>query len=275
MSAAEIDVVRDRLEAFRLRWGTVDDAELLLLQTQLGELQRWLVDQPEAGMQALEESGYLAQHFELFAHCQRRCLKEQELQESAALLATYRVNVGVEQALNSGFGRDTYARVAELFELVDCMSCRRFVMVGCGPFPAAALFVCDHSASDVVALDCDAEAIAMAERVAAAFAPGRMRVSNEDGAQFDYGAADLVYVANHVFPKARVLRRIVETAGERTQVVLRDPFGYGRLFAESGVATLDSRLIVTATGAGNRRFLSRHVVLGWRFPSRLQHKKQG
>jgi hypothetical protein len=127
------------------------------------------------------------------------------------------------------------------------------------------MFIHDHTTTpEIVGLDTDPQAIDMATRVAAAFAPHRVRVIEDDGVRFDYGTANVVYVANHVSPKTRVLQRIADTAHEQAQVILRDPFGYGCLFAESGVADLDPRFVVARMGEGNRYFLSRHILLARR-----------
>lgn len=262
-------VIRGTLEAFRLRLCAAADASDAgsSFMASFGELLRWVAGQADDGVRAeLEESGYVAEHFEFFARCQRRYLTAQEMVESAALLARPRpAGTRLARVLDSEFGQQTYQRVAEALELASFSDCRRFVMIGCGPFPAAALFVHDHTTTaEIIAVDKDPQAIELAARLAAAFAPERVCVTAGDGTCFDYGSADVVYVANHVTPKARVLRRIAATADKTTQVILRDPFGYGRLFAESGVADLDPRFVVAATGEGHPHFLSQHVRLAWR-----------
>lgn len=257
-------IVRGTLEAFRRRLARASDPAFMAL---FAELQQWIADQPVDGeLEALGDSEYLARHFAFFAQCQRRYLTAQEVAESAALLAAPRAaGAALTTVLDSEFGTQTYRRVAEALELADFRHCRRFVMVGCGPFPAAALFIHDHTTtSEIVAMDKSPVAVEVASRVAAAFAPRRVRVIEDDGGRFDYGTADVVYVANHVSPKARVLQRIADTADANAQVIVRDPCGYGRLFAESGVADLDPRFVVTRMGEGHRHFLSRHVLLGRR-----------
>lgn len=264
----DVTTVQRQLEAFRARLLEASAAaDPGALVPAFGELLRWLGDQREEGeWRALEDSGYVAQHFDFFAACQRRSLTTQELAEGASLLQRVEAaGGGISGLLDTNFGRQTYDRVAEALALADFDRCRRFVMVGCGPFPAAALFVHDHTGvPEIAALDLDPRAIATARRLAAAFAPRRVEVIESSGEDFDYAGADVVYVANHVSPKAQVLARIAETTGASTEVILRDPFGYGRLLAESGAANLDPRFVVTATGAGNPHFLSRHLRLARR-----------
>jgi hypothetical protein len=259
--------IQQTVEAFRLRMHHATSAgDHGAFMSSFAELQRWIADRhDDAGIEELEASGYLAQHFESFAHYQRRCLKEQEMAESEMLLRRPRSMSGLEALLDSTFARQTYRRVAEALTLADFNRCRRFVMVGCGPFPAAALFIHDHTPTpEIVAIDKDRDAIAMASRVVAAFTHDRIRISPDDGVGVDYGNADIVYVANHVTPKAQVVQRVLDTVAADAQVIVREPWGYGRLFAEPGVAHLDPRAIVCAVGEAHRHFLSRHVRLAHR-----------
>src|SRR5262249_25779573 len=134
--------------------------------------------------------------------------------------------------VRSEFGRQTYDRVAEVLRLADFDSCLRFVMVGCGPFPAAALLVRDATAvPQIIALDVDESAAATARRVVEAMGEHRIHVSCADGALYDFAGAQIVYLANQVCGKDRVLARIDETAASAV-VVVREPYGIGRLFAE-------------------------------------------
>lgn len=252
------------LEQFRLRLNADESAADGPFIAVFDELHRWIEQQHDTDAErVLEEGGYLARDIDFFARCQRRYLIAQEMAASAALLARTRYETrSVAAELRSEFGKEAYRRVADALDLASFAACRRFVMVGCGPLPAAALFIHDHTATpEIVALDTHPPAIEMAARLVAAFAPHRVRIVEGDGSLFDYADADIVYVANQVSPKKGVLQRIADTTGTRTQVLLRDPFGFGRLFAEAGVSNLDPRFVVARVGEGNRRFLSRHVLL--------------
>ena len=235
--------------------------------TLFGELQQWLADQPDdQPLTALEQQGYVARHLEFFAACQRRYVRALEHREARALMSRRRAaGETLYDALASDFGRQTYLRVGEALRLVVFSGCQRLVMVGCGPFPAAALYVYDHeSAPDISALDNDANAVEMARQVVAVHAPERVHVFESDGSRYDYSGADVVYIANLVSPKADVLARIADTASSATRVILRDPFAYGKLFAERGLADLDGRFVVTRIGEDNRHFFSKHFLLARR-----------
>ena len=190
-------------------------------------------------------------------------LRTLELAEAASLLnriAGVAGGAGIEQS--SEWGRGAYDRVVDMFDQVDFSRCRRFAMVGCGPLPVTALHISDRTeVPEILALDIDAEALALAERLVERLGLARIRVQSANGSAFDFSGTDVIYVANLVSPKASVLRRIAGTAAPGAQVILRNPYAAGHLLAEDGTEDLDAGLSVTGEGAGNMRFLSRHVFL--------------
>ena len=169
---------------------------------------------------------------------------------------------GLSLAQAGGFAQRTYARVADMFAQVDFSDCRRFVMVGSGPLPATLLHVLDRTpVTEAIGLDVDSEAIGLARQLARAYAITGLDIQQADGGSYDYAAADVVYIANLVAPKAAVLRRVAETARVGTQVVLRDPFALGCLLAETGLDTLETCYTIAGQGRGDARFLTRDVFL--------------
>ena len=196
------------------------------------------------------------------APCQRRLLAIREQREAARLIARGScAEAAAGDRVASAFGRRTYDRVAEVLRLADFPACRRFVMVGCGPFPAAALLVRDATAvPEIVAVDSDESAASTARRVVEAMGEHRIRVVCADGAAYDYAGAQIVYVANQVCGKNRVLGRVEETAPNAV-VVLREPYGIGRLFAEDIGGNLPEPFRVAARGENCAAFFSRHVLL--------------
>jgi hypothetical protein len=193
---------------------------------------------------------------------QRRLLAIREQREAARLIARGScAEAAARERVASSFGRRTYDRVAEVLRLADFAACRRFVMVGCGPFPAAALLVRDATAvPEIVAVDSDESAAATARRVVEAMGERRIQVVCADGAAYDYGGAQIVYLANQVCGKNRVLGRVEETAPNAV-VVLREPYGIGRLFAEEIGGNLPEPFRAAARGENCAAFFSRHVLL--------------
>ena len=163
------------------------------------------------------------------------------------------------------FTRESYDRVRDMFDIVDFTSARRFVMIGCGPLPVTMLQVLHNTAvPEILGLDVDAKALAITNELFNVLDSGRLRSELADGSAYDFGTADVIYVANLISPKHRVLTQIAETAASHAEVILRDPYAMGRLFAEEGIKQLDPRLVISGSGEGNHRFLSRHVYLRMR-----------
>ena len=115
---------------------------------------------------------------ELLPPFQRRWLAIKERKEAEHLISSpWGVNALARDRVRAGFGRLTYDRVRELFDLVELGSCRKFVMVGCGAFPAAALLGRDlTSVPDLIALDVELEAATMGQRVVDAIGDHRIHV---------------------------------------------------------------------------------------------------
>ena len=112
-----------------------------------------------------------------------------------------------------------------------------------------------------MALDVDSRAAGLARRVIAAMGEPRVRIECGDGAGYDFRGPDVVYLANQVSRKDRVLERVRDTAAPEAVVIVREPYSVGRLVAESVERRLPPPFRVGAVGEGNPVFFSRHVVL--------------
>lgn len=212
---------------------------------------RWFADHPES-----------ADLIPGLSHLYARYIRSRELVEIRTRLSDADHGDGAALEGMGEFARRAYDRVRDMFETVDFSGCRRFVMVGCGSLPVTMLHVMEKTTvPEIVGLDIDGTALSLNQTAIRSFDSGRLRVEHANGTAYDYESADIVYIANLVQPKRGVLKRVADTARDETQVILRDPYSMGRLFAESGVDELDERLRLTGEGAGSRRFLSRHVFL--------------
>lgn len=151
-----------------------------------------------------------------------------------------------------GLMSSTYAynRLNEVFDRVDFRHCKRVVMVGCGGRPFTMFRIHDQTAvPEIIGLDIVPEAVETANRLAMKLGYGRMRAELCDGRDYDYGAAQIVYVANMVSPKAAVVSRIADTAPDDVEIIIWDPCSLGRLWAENCERSLDARLEVTGRTA--------------------------
>jgi hypothetical protein len=138
-----------------------------------------------------------------------------------------------------------YARVSDLFEQVALDKCRRLVMIGCGPYPSTIFHIYDKTEiPEIIGLDTLPYAIDTVLALIEQLGLSRIKAELSDGRRFDYAGVDVVFLANMVSPKAAVLSRIADTAPADVQIVLRDPYALGILWAESGERCLDPRLEV-------------------------------
>jgi len=258
----EADRVVESITQWRSRlWNIADDTAFEFAWT---ETWAWITDPIRAPIidELLDRREPLGLR-ELLAPFERRWLALQERKEADHLISSsWDASTVARDRVRAGFGRITYDRVRELLDLVELESCRRFLMVGCGAFPAAALLVRDSTCiQDIVALEVEAQAAAIAQRVVSAIGDHRIRVQRTNGADYTYSGADIIYIANQVCPKVRVIEQVRDTAPPDAVVIVRDPYGVGRLVAESVTASLPSPYRVAAVGANHSTFFSRHVRL--------------
>jgi hypothetical protein len=159
--------------------------------------------------------------------------------------------------------RASYDRVSDLFDILTLRPGLRFTMIGCGELPVTAIHVIERAGCEVVCMDVVPAAITASERLKEAFGWGQLHPLLCDGTDYDYGDADIIYIANMVRPKGAVLRQVAATASPDSKIVLRDPYGLGVLWAEQGQANLPPALEVNCQGPGSR-YLSHDLFLDWR-----------
>ena len=185
-----------------------------------------------------------------------------EAQEAKALIERGADAGALARGEGGDFAGRSYARVRDMFERVDFTACREFVMVGCGPLPVTLLHVARETrVPRIVGLDADETSARSARAICQRLARLRIEVLHRDGCDHGYGEADVIYLANLIRPKARVLACIAGAARPGTRVIVREPFAAGALLAEQGIDPRDPRLKLLAFGPGDPRFLSRHVFL--------------
>lgn len=219
------------------------------------------MERADAGESHLTAHPELLTHFPQLRILYESYIAKMELQAVATLLAGKSATGSIAERTDSG-GRLAYRRVDDLFEQVDFRTARRFVMVGCGRFPATALQAAERFPGlEVEALDTDFSVLNVGRDLTAATGLRDIDFQQGDGATHDFSQADIVFVANMVSPKAATLRQALNTGRPGMILVVREPYGLGRLWAERAEDKLDARLQVISRGPGSR-FLSRNVFLG-------------
>lgn len=147
----------------------------------------------------------------------------------------------------------SYNRSTAMFDAVDFDDCERLVMVGCGGLPFTMFHVHDRTEiPQIVGLDKLPEAIDTASDVSRKLDYPRLSFTLHDGCSYDYGKAQIVYIASTVFPKHLVMSRIAETAPAGAQIISRDPYSLGRLWVEDSEGHADARLETIGAGEGIR-----------------------
>lgn len=187
--------------------------------------------------------------------------------ENTALTSIFRAAVGPGTRfcdVADPEARTAFDRVADIFDRLSLHPGVRFVMVGCGQLPVTAIHVMERAGCEhIVCMDVVEGAIASVERLKRAFGWNALHPIVCDGAAYDFAKADAVYIANMVSPKAAVVEQVARTAPPGCQIVIREPYGLGRLWAEQAEANLPDCFAVSGYGPGSR-YLSRDMFVSWR-----------
>lgn len=101
----------------------------------------------------------------------------------------------------------------------------RVLLVGAGSFPFTALQLA-QSGHTVRAVDNDPRAVMDARRVVAAWnLADHIEVLQAEGAEISAVDADVIWVALHVHPKKKVIKKLLDTMPESGRVIYRNPRG--------------------------------------------------
>ncbi|QQS59745.1 hypothetical protein IPN35_02610 [Candidatus Peregrinibacteria bacterium] len=154
-----------------------------------------------------------------------------------------------------------YTKVKDL-SMVDFSRVKKFVMVGTGPLPDTILFVTENfNIPEIIGIDNNAEAVFSGNELIRYLGLSQVQIRNADGIDYDYSGADLVYVANFVPPKNKVLSRIAETAPNHVQIIIESPLLMGRLFFEEVIPEKLHHLLRIQEKQVNETEFFRHEVL--------------
>ena len=214
-------------------------------------------------LKAFRGSDYFRDHRSFFISRQSSYYHAIESAEALSLREKHSAQgQSILDIFDRGFSKNAYLRIKDALEFVDFSVCETFIMVGCGPLPAT-LF-CIHENTNVqkiIGVDNNREAVDTAVELLERHKIPRIQIKHATGINFNYQEADIIYVANLVSPKKKILNQIIETAKNDVQLILRDPCGMGILLSESGMEDLDPRLRLIGEGIENKYFLSKHFFL--------------
>jgi hypothetical protein len=220
---------------------------------------RRLAAQPAGCFRDLDPD-FLEEHQRFFrARHLRYLLHTEELSCQQALHAP---EVTLAAILERVFGAGAALWQRELGRVLGEGRHSRLVMVGSGPLPATLLWLAHrHPTLECLGLDSNAAALCVGARLAHKLGASSLHFAAVDGVDYDYAGADLVYVANQVAPKRRVLERILATADRAVTVIVRDPCANGCVLADPVLDELPEGYVLERTGAESPLYLSRDLVL--------------
>lgn len=185
-----------------------------------------------------------------------------EEEQSQNLLSSSNDNKFTFEKTANQFGKQSYNRVKGIFDEVNFSNCESFVMVGCGALPVTMFQVLEHTnVPKIIGLDVRQEAISTVYAIAEKYQLKRVSALLSGGQNFNFSNCDVVYIANMVSPKKAVLEQIFKTAQPTVQIILRDPYSIGRLWAERGVEHLDNKFEVLSYGTPSPAYFSQDVFL--------------
>lgn len=214
-----------------------------------------------------EANAYLDGHPECFDHyaflhrLYYQHVVANETEEARRILSQAGPGASSFKELAGEKGIVAYERNGDMFNHVDFQDCETFVMVGCGPLPVTAMHVMDRSSvRNVVCLDLSEKAIEWTNQLKAAMGLDRMQARLSNGADYDFGAASVIYIANMVIRKREVLMQALRTCGPAARLVVREPYSLGRLWTERVEPELGPLIEITGKGPVSRH-LSRDLYL--------------
>lgn len=165
--------------------------------------------------------------------------------------------------LSKNLAMDGYNQVRTEIGMIDWKGKKNVVMVGCGSLPQTILCLYDNTqASNIVGLDNNQESIYIArEMMKNINSSSRINLQHCEGLNYDYGKADLIYVANFIKPKKKVIDRIAQTAKHGANIIVRSPVSFGRMLYEDALDNLNPLLTILKEGDINKNFLFKPIIL--------------
>ena len=259
--AERVALLHGRLEEFRERLAAADTPGFLLTMREFLEFVR-LYDDRDA-YAAFERTPHLAQFRSFLAPRVLRFVWAMEDLAFDELMAKRGQRGGRVGPLLGANAWGAYARMGEILELFDIESCRRFLMVGCGPLPDSLFHLHDWTGvEDLVGIERDPRALRRARQLVDAFELHRIRILDAEVCDVDYAGFDAICCSAFVTPRHPIMQRIAATARPGAVVILRDPVFTGTLLFEDVVRSLDPRFEIHAeSGAALGRFMLKHYVL--------------
>lgn len=141
----------------------------------------------------------------------------------------------IKESLSLDYNKKFYQDISREFDKLDnyIKNGKTFVMVGCGSFPITMFVACErYQQLSIIGIDSSAEAIINAKQLKSKLQFNNIIFKIEDGINHNYVNEDIIFIANLVIPKTKVLKRIAMTCKPGAKILIRVPIVYGSLLSE-------------------------------------------
>ena len=211
-----------------------------------------------------EHSQYFTKYRSFFSSKEQYYVRTIEAIEAVNIMTkSIKENINFYDLLERKMAKENYLKTSYEIEMMDLEGSKTLVMVGCGPLPETILYLYDNTElEEIIGLDYNQEAVFMGgEMLNSVGNTSRVNLIHCDGTEYIYENADIIFVANFVTPKIKVLQQIANTARNGAKVLVRTPIFLGKMLYESVIHNLPSRLTLRRKGNINPYFLDQSLLL--------------
>ena len=211
-----------------------------------------------------EHSQYFTKYRSFFSAREQYYVRTIEAIEAVNIMTkSVKENIKFYDLLERKIAKENYLKTSYEIEMMDIEDSKQLVMVGCGPLPETVLYLYENTElEEIIGLDYNQEAVYMGgEMLNSVGSTSRVKLIHCDGLKYDYKDADIIFVANFVTPKIKVLQQIANTAKNGAKVLVRTPVLLGKMLYESAINGMPSRLTLLKKGDINPYFLDQSLLL--------------
>jgi len=242
--------LQSRLDAFRKKLSvdtpSRDDPEFT---NAMGEFLDFIrIYEDTKAFDVLAATGNLAEYRSVFGPAVLRFIESIESRLFSELMSKQSPRADKMSTLLGENRWGAYNGMQETFRLFDHSSCRRFLLIGCGPVPDSLFYLHDNTeVESIVGVDKNAEAVRMANLLVAKYKLGkRIRIEENDACEIDCRDYDIICCSAFITPRRKSLARIVSTAKPGSMVIVRDPAFMGTLLFERMLEAIPPQLELLA-----------------------------
>ena len=211
-----------------------------------------------------EHSQYFSKYRSFFSSKEQYYVRTIEATEAINIITkSIKENIRFYDLLERKMAKENYLKTSYEIEMMDLEKKKQLVMVGCGPLPETILYLHDNTnLEEIIGLDSNQEAILMGGDMLNSIGnTSRVNLIHCDGVKYDYKDADIIFVANFVTPKIKVLQQIANTAKNGAKILVRTPVLLGKMLYECAINGLPSRLTLRKKKNINSYFLDQSLLL--------------